>query len=85
VVGHRNHASGNIEVDQPRGPEVDDEFEFSRRLNRHVSRLFALQDAINVARRPTILVDHIGATGAQTPVRGEERAVVNRWQLQPSR
>ena len=63
------------------GPEIDHEFKFSRRLNRHIGRLFTLKDAIDVACRAANLVDRIGAIRDQTAVdhkvSAEPRGVVS--------
>ena len=60
VVGEIEKAPGNGKVDPLGGSDIDYEFKFGRCLNRHIGRLFALEDAINVARRATKLVDRIG-------------------------
>ena len=42
------------------GFEIDDQFILGRCLHRHVGRLFALEDAINIAGRASVLVDGSG-------------------------
>src|SRR5262245_12367916 len=78
VVGEIEKAPGNGKVDPLGGSEIDYEFKFGRCLNRHIGRPFALEDAINVARRATKLVDRIGAIGDQTTVNHEVSAEVDR-------
>ena len=43
-----------------------DEFVLGRRLHRQVGGLLALEDAIDVAGRAPVPVDHIGPIGDQT-------------------
>src|SRR5262249_38617569 len=44
------------------GPEVDDEFELGRPLDRKVLRLCALQDLVHLGCRAAIIFNRVGAT-----------------------
>ena len=85
MVGSFEHVRGNGQADQLRGPEVGDDLELGRRLDGHVGGLFALEDAIDVARRPAVLVDRIGGIRDQAPFGDEKPAEVDRGQLMPRR
>ena len=47
---------GTVEAERLGGLEVDDQFEFGRRLHRQVGRLLALEDAVDVAGGAPVLV-----------------------------
>ena len=82
AVGDLEHAGGNGKVHEPRRPEIDDKLEFAWPLDRHVAGLLALEDAINVTGRATVLIDHVGAVRAQPAVRREKGVKVYGRQLE---
>jgi hypothetical protein len=45
------------------GLKIDDQLILRRCLNRKIRRLLALEDAINVARRPAVLIINIPTIG----------------------
>ena len=51
------------EAERPRGLEVDDEFECGRLLDRKISRLSSLQDAVDMASGPAKDAENAGAVG----------------------
>ena len=59
-------------------PEVNDQFEFCRRLHRHVGRIFTLEDAIDVTCRAAVLLDDIGSIGDQAAAINEVSVEVDR-------
>src|SRR5207248_10740734 len=52
--------------------EIDGQLVLSRRLNRHIGWLLALEDAIDISGRAPVLVDQVGAVGKQATIRDEE-------------
>ena len=44
---------------RPSGLKIDHQFKLGRRLHRQIGRLLALEDAIDIAGRLTVLVDKI--------------------------
>src|SRR6516165_1015430 len=81
LVGAREQRLGNGYAKLLRGFEIDDQFKLGRNLYWKVARLFALEDAIDIAGRVTELVEQIGPIRHQA-ARGGFRAIgVNRWQL----
>src|SRR6266498_4861655 len=50
----------HLETERFGGLEVDDELVCCRCLHRHVCRLLALQDAIDIAGRAAVIVDRVG-------------------------
>src|SRR5262245_55677656 len=65
------------------GLEVDDKLVFGRRLHRQVSRLLALEDAINVLSCSAVGVNRIRAIGHQAAACGEDTKEINRGQTVP--
>jgi hypothetical protein len=63
------------------GLEIDDQLVLGRRLHRQISRLLALQDAINVFGRALMLVVEIGPVGGKAASGDEGACVVDRRQL----
>src|SRR5258708_26390754 len=59
------------ETERLGGLEVDRQFVLGRRLHRQVGRLFALEDAIDIAGRLSELVDIIRSVGKQATSRDE--------------
>jgi hypothetical protein len=54
------------------GLEIDHQFVLGRRLHRKVGRLLALEDAIDVFGRASVLVDEIRAVAYQPTIRDQE-------------
>ena len=63
------------------GLEIDHQFVLGRRLHRKISRLLAIEDAIDISGRAPILVDKIGSIGDQAASDGERAFEVDRGQL----
>ena len=74
-------ASAAVEAERLGGLEVDDQLVLCRRLHRQVSRLLALEDAVDVASRAPELVGEIGPVGDQAADGGVEAAGVDAGQL----
>jgi hypothetical protein len=53
----REHGRGNVEIKPPGCLEVDHQFVLGRRLHRQIARLFAFQDAVDVARSLPVELD----------------------------
>ena len=51
------------------GLKVDDQFELGRGLNRHIGRLFALEDLVDVACGSSKLIEEIWPIGGKTAAR----------------
>src|SRR6516165_10004496 len=64
-----------------RGPEVHDEIELDRLLDRQVSGLGALQDAIDIVGRPMEVVRNIRPIGHQAAVVGIVALRIDRRQM----
>ena len=67
----------HVEAERFGGLEVDHQLVLGRRLHRQVGRLLALEDAVDVAGRAPVLVDHVRPIGDQAAV-GDEVAVRSR-------
>ena len=50
---------------RPGGLGIDNEFELGRLHDRQIGRLFALEDAVDVAGRPSKRINRIRAVGNQ--------------------
>src|SRR5215470_20273654 len=68
LVGTGEYCLRNCEAQCLSGLEVDNQLVLGRGLYRHVGRLLTLEDAINVARSPAVLVDVIRPVGDQTAI-----------------
>ena len=68
-----------------RGLEIDHQLVFGRRLNRKIGRLFALEDAIDIGGRASVLVDPIGPIGYQAALGDDEVKAIDRGELVPGR
>src|SRR5215472_2242390 len=62
-VGSLLKVQGHVEAQSLGGPEIDDKLIFRWCLHRHVGRLLALEDAVDVAGRAPIHVDPIRPIG----------------------
>jgi hypothetical protein len=67
LVGAGEYGCWNVDAQRPGGLHVDHKLVFGRSLDRQVSRLFALEDAIDVAGRAPILVEKINTIRDQAP------------------
>jgi hypothetical protein len=63
LVGTGEQRWWHLEAKRLGGLEVDHQLVFGRRLHRQIGRLLALEDAIDIAGRATVLVDHIVPIG----------------------
>ena len=61
LVGGREQRLWYSHTERLRGLEIDNQFEFGRRLYGQFRRLLALEDAIDVARRAAKLIDLIAS------------------------
>src|SRR5262249_21675486 len=80
LVGGGEHRGGRVEAERLRRLEVDHQLVFGRRLHRQVSRVGALEDAVDVARRSSVLVLKIRAEGNQAASLDERSIWIDRGQ-----
>ena len=80
LVGAGKQCRRHIEPERLRRGEVDDEVKLGRRLHRQVSRLLALEDAIDVIGRAPVLIGQIRPVGDQAAPSDELPTGGNRGQ-----
>src|SRR6266851_7342334 len=84
LVGAGEQLRWHVEAKRLRGLEVDHQLVLGWRLYRKVGRLLALEDAVDIAGRASVLVNEIGAIGDQAGGNGVGAFIVDRGQLVPS-
>ena len=67
-VGGLLKVQGHVEAQSLGGPEIDDKLIFRWCLHRHVGRLLALEDAVDVAGRLPVLLDFVGSKEISPPL-----------------
>jgi len=67
LVGSGKQRLWNRETERFCGPEIDNELILGRRLHRHIGRLLALQDAIDVSGGSPNRVECIGTITIRPP------------------
>src|SRR6476660_3788535 len=85
LVGGRKERRRNTKAEPLGGLEIEREFELGWRLHRKVSGLLAPEDAIDIARRASVLVGEIRAIGNQPTGADEQVFVVDRREFIPRR
>ena len=85
LVGALLKIQRHVEAESLSGLKIDGQFVLSRRLHRHIGRLFTLEDAINVTGRASELIGEIHPVGDQTASGGPKPVIVYRGQSVPSR
>src|SRR6516162_10100951 len=85
LVGAPDQRVGNVEAERLGGPEIDHQLVFGRRLYRHITWFFPLENAINVFCRATEWVDPIRAVGNQAAGDDKLTRAVDGGQLVPRR
>src|SRR5215813_13664762 len=81
LVGASKYCRRHSEAERFRGLEIDDELVLGRRLHRQITRLFALENAINISSRLPVLIDEVGPIGDQTPTGNEGALGIDCGQL----
>ena len=71
------------EAERLGGREVDHQFVLGRRLHWKVTRLLALEDAIDIASRPAELVEVIGTVGDEATAAPPSSVMNSRRFMQP--
>src|SRR5436190_23368761 len=72
LVSAGEHGRRQGEVERLGGLEINYQLVLGRRLHWKVDRLLALEDAIDVGRRPTVLIAQVRPIGDQAAVSHEE-------------
>src|SRR5262245_5599093 len=83
LVGGGEHSGRDFEPKLFSGLEVDHGLVFGRRLHGQVSRLLALEDAINVPSRTPMLINRISTIRDQATGADEVALVVDRGKVVP--
>ena len=65
LVGASEQRRRHIQAERPRSLEIDHQLVLGRCLCRQVGRLLALEDAVDVAGRPSKRINRIRAVGNQ--------------------
>src|SRR5262245_54484523 len=55
----------DFDAERPRGFEVEHQLELDGGLDRKLARLLALEDAVDVAGRPPIIIEHVISVGQE--------------------
>src|SRR5262249_41521948 len=66
LVGAPEQRGRQAEPERLARLEIDHQLKFDRKLNRKLARLFALEDAISVARRAAVTIETVISVGQQT-------------------
>src|SRR5262245_66047575 len=85
LVGAERKCRRNVQPERLSGLEVDYQLVLGGRLNRKVGRPFALKDAVDIASRPSPLIDLIGPIGAESAFGCVIPERINRRQAMPRR
>src|ERR1700747_3242280 len=83
LVGEREQFIWNCNAEGLRGPKVDHELVFGRCLHWQISRLLALEDAVDVISCGSRLADKVSAVGNQAAGADEVAERVDRGQFVP--
>ena len=81
LSGARQQSWGDRQVQSLRRLEIDNQFVVSRRLNRQVSRLLALEDTVDITSCASELFDSTRPIGDQAAESDIKAASVDRRQL----
>jgi hypothetical protein len=75
LIGGSQQLGGNFNAERLGGLEIDRQFVLCGRLHRHVGRLLAFEDAVDITRRAPVRFDRVSpATAAKAVFLFQERA-----------